>query len=295
MCATLTPTLQPRLFAMPSSRPARPVAFYARRSGFSLIEVILSIGILAIAIVALLGLIGPTLGSVGTVLNTNAGVSAIAKMNEILDTTPFYNGTSGVSQRASVYTWIRNSNPAGANGPAIFFFYNELETSSGNVTPQIAVSDGITLPWGDPASPPTTSGNATPPFVSYTVLKSDAIGASGKSIDGPVIAMVLSLSPMAQDSTNGGSFPTGENYYTAPATGSLFPTASALPANPNTQSGANISYPEAYLPILVQAFTVPVDQIILGGTGGTITTSAGLVPVLIDSNRIFTYTTAKLR
>jgi len=264
-----------------------------------LIEVILSIGILAIAVVSLLGLIGPTLGSVKTVLDTNAGVSAINKMNAILDTTPFYNGTNTVSQLASVYTWIKNSNPTSGTGPAIFFFYNELETTSGNVTPQIAVSDGVTLPGLDPSKPASTpgGGNVTPAFVSYATLQADAIGSGTTSIDGPVIAMVLSISPMAQDATpgHGGSFPTGENYYTAPTGGGLFPSPDALPANPNAVSGTTISYPEAYLPILVQAFTVPVDQIIQGGAGGTITSTADLVPILTESNRIFTYTTAKLR
>jgi hypothetical protein len=262
-----------------------------------LIEVILSIGILAITIVALLGLIGPTLGSVKTVLDTNAGVSAINKMNAILDTTPFYNGTNSASQLASVYTWIKNSNPTSANGPTIFFFYNELETSSGNVTPQIAVSTGVTLPGFDPENPPKTpGGNSTLAFVPYTTLQSDAIGEGTTSIDGPVIAMVLSISPMAQDASNGGSFPTGENYYTAPTSGSLFPSAATLMnANPNLATGTSISYPEAYLPILVQAFTVPVDQIIQGGAGGKITSTADLVPLLTESNRLFTYTTAKLR
>jgi hypothetical protein len=264
-----------------------------------LIEVILSIGILAIAVVSLLGLIGPTLGSVKTVLDTNAGVSAINKMNAILDTTPFYNGSTTASQQASVYTWIKNSDPNGANGPAMFFFYNELQTSSGDVTPQIAVSDGVTLPGINPASqkPSNSSGTAPPAFVSYATLQADAIGSGTTSIDGPVIAMVLSISPMAQDTSSGhgGSFPTGENYYTAPASGSLFPSPAAMPTNPNAQTPAPIAYPEAYLPILVQAFTVPVDQIIQGGAGGTISSTADLVPALTESNRLFTYTTAKLR
>jgi len=283
---------------MPSPHPAHPLVLRTSKGGFSLIEVILSIGILAIAVVALLGLIGPTLGSVKTVLDTNAGVSAINKMNAILDTTPFYNGSTAASQLASVYTWIKNSNPSSGNGPAIFFFYNELETSSGNVTPQIAVSDGVTLPGIDPAKPPSTSGggNVTPAFVPYSTLQTDAIASGTTSIDGPVIAMVLSISPMAQEASNGGSFPAGENYYTAPVSGSLFPSpASALPVNPNATTPAPIAYPEAYLPILVQAFTVPVDQIIQGGAGGKITSTADLVPILTESNRLFTYTTAKLR
>jgi hypothetical protein len=266
--------------------PARPRATPASPSGFSLIEVILSVGILAIAIVSLLGLIGPTLGAVKTVIDTDAGVSAIGKMNAILDTTPFYNGTNAQSISASVYTWVRNSS---TTTPTVFFFFNELNTTSGNVTPSVAVTSTVELVGGNNTNP--GGGNSTV-VVPLQTLLDDAQNLTGlKSVDGPIIAMTISISPMAQDSTSGGTFPTGENYYTAPSSG-IFPSATSLPSNPNSTAGATVTYPEAYLPILVQAFTVSTDQLAYGTVNGT---NPDLTSILTDSNRIFTFTTAKLR
>jgi type II secretory pathway pseudopilin PulG len=278
--------------SIPSSLTRRCAAD-APRGGFSLIEVILSIGILAIAIVSLLGLIGPTLGAVRNVLDQNAGVTAVSQMNTILDTTPFFNGT-GISNggssatssysNATVYSWVKNSTNT---SPVFFFFFDELDTSTGIVSPQVAASDGVSIP-----------GNSTSaPFVlTFATLLEDAQGTNGtKILSGPVIAMSLSLSPMAQQVSKGGAFPTGENFYTAPADG-IFPS-NTLPANPNalvTGSGIGIAYPEAYLPILVQVFAMPVDQLVLGSSTGALSSTA-LAGVLTDSNRIFSYTTAKLR
>jgi prepilin-type N-terminal cleavage/methylation domain-containing protein len=274
-----------------ASSPFTRVTHRRRARGFSLIEVILSIGILAIAIVALLGLLGPSLGAVKTVLDTNAAVSAVEKMNTVLDSTPFFNGTNGPTSafaKASVYTWIYNSN---SNNVSTFFFYNRLETSSGNITPVMAVSDGVQLPGVST----TTSSNVSAQVVSFAQMQSDAASLSGlTSIDGPVIAMTLSISPMAQPVDKGGTFPAGENFYTAPSNG-IFPSMSTTSnSNPNA-AGTPIAYQEAYLPILVQVFTVPVDQLILGAGGSGQTTSAQIPLILTESNRLFTYTTAKLR
>jgi hypothetical protein len=65
-----------------------------------------------------------------------------------------------------------------------------------------------------------------------------------------------------------------------------------LNVNPNTASGASVAYPEAYLPILVQVFTVPINQLAYGSVAAA---NPNLPNLLTESNRIFTYTTAKLR
>jgi hypothetical protein len=97
--------------------------------------------------------------------------------------------------------------------------------------------------------------------------------------------MTLSLSPLAQN------FPASDQgmpYYVAPKTNSLFP-GNTLQKDPNQQGNNSYIpvYPEAYLPILVQAFVLPLDKVV----------NANYIPDsdLNSGNRIFTYTTAKLR
>ncbi len=50
-------------------------------SAFSLVEVVLAIGVLSLAIVALLGLFGPTIGSVKQVIDTNLATAAVSRVN----------------------------------------------------------------------------------------------------------------------------------------------------------------------------------------------------------------------
>lgn len=49
--------------------------------GFSLVEVVLAIGVLSLAIVALLGLFGPTMGSVKQVVDTNTATAVVSRIN----------------------------------------------------------------------------------------------------------------------------------------------------------------------------------------------------------------------
>lgn len=57
-----------------------------KAKGFSLVEVVLAIGIFALAVVALLGLLGPTLESVQAVRDQNKATAIISKVNTFLQT-----------------------------------------------------------------------------------------------------------------------------------------------------------------------------------------------------------------
>lgn len=57
-----------------------------KAKGFSLVEVVLAIGIFALAVVALLGLLGPTLESVRAVREQNKATAIISKVNTFLQT-----------------------------------------------------------------------------------------------------------------------------------------------------------------------------------------------------------------
>jgi len=249
-----------------SGRPriARP-----GRRAFSLIEVILAIGILGVAVVALLGLIGPALETVRTVQETNQGINCISNLNALLSSAKFYDAED---LSGSVYTWVQSSQ---AQQPTIFLFYNEIldiTTDKPQIVPRVVLFSNavrVKLPG-------------------YMQMSDLTLAAQNGAINGPVIAMSISLSPLAQNF----SPPLGSNAYPKginPPNGYIFPN-NGLPTNPdaaNAQTG--VQYPEGYLPILVQVFTLPLDQITIG--------ASTFLPnqVLNESNRIFTYTTAKLR
>lgn len=52
-----------------------------KKGGFSLIEVILAMGVFTLAIVALVGLLAPTLSSVNDIVQSNRAISAVGKIN----------------------------------------------------------------------------------------------------------------------------------------------------------------------------------------------------------------------
>jgi len=64
-----------------------------RRPGFSLIEVVLAIGIFLVTVLALVGLLGPTLQSVDEVEKTDEIVSVVNTINAFLQSSPDINPT----------------------------------------------------------------------------------------------------------------------------------------------------------------------------------------------------------
>ncbi len=239
------------------------------RRGFSMIEVILAIGILGVAVVALLGMIGPALDNVNTVQQINAGIACMSNLNTALNAAPFYdsNNISG-----SVYTWVQSSK---YNYPTIIYFYNEVQNGD-TQKPIIIPRQAIYC---------QNVNSKQPGYMLYTDM---VTAIQNGAIDGPVIAMSLSVSPLAANFSS----PLGNQAYAKannPPNGSLFPVNN-LPTNPNAQAGANgVAYYEGYLPILVQVFAVPLDQISLN-PGGFQAWKA-----LTETQRLFTYTTAVLR
>lgn len=61
---------------------------FSSRKGFSLIEVVLAIGIFMVTVLALVGLIGPTLKSVDEVEQTDAIISVVNSLNTFLQQSP---------------------------------------------------------------------------------------------------------------------------------------------------------------------------------------------------------------
>jgi hypothetical protein len=123
---------------------------------------------------------------------------------------------------------------------------------------------------------------------------SDFIDAvSGGRVTGAVIAVTLSVSPLMKNFPNRGPYGDETQYYKEPESGSLFPEARGMPADPSGAGVLTNIYPEGYLPILVQVFTLPVGNI--QATTNANALAQQITDNLLAGNRKFTYTTAKLR
>ena len=90
-----------------------------RRPGFSLIEVVLAIGIFLVTVLALVGLLGPTLQSVDEVEKTDEIVSVVNTINAFLQSSP-------------------DINPTGSKFNAI---YNRAKEVAGATDDQVCVRD----------------------------------------------------------------------------------------------------------------------------------------------------------
>ena len=79
----------------------------SRRAGFSLIEVVLAIGIFLVTVLALVGLLGPTLQSVDEVEKTDEVSSIVNTMNAFLQNSPEI--APGASRFNAIYNACRNA------------------------------------------------------------------------------------------------------------------------------------------------------------------------------------------
>ena len=268
--------------------------------GFSLVEVILALGIMGLAIISILGLIGPTLGDVKNAQDINVGTGCIEKMNTIIEISPFWD-TAATLKNESVYQWVILSDAA---SPTIFLFYDEIPVSTGSkdqdTTPLQRVvrfnlnHAELNTPLGSLAVVQNYQNDPTVPQLPLYRKMSDFVQAASENrIYGPVIAMTLSPSPLMNN------FPSVKNvdgdiesqWYRDPPNAGLFPFQQGMTSDPSGYAGH--VYPEAYLPIYIQAFSVSTTNIL--SSEDTSKFSQQLVANMNLSSRLFTYTTAKLR
>lgn len=91
--------------------------------GFSLIEVVLAIGIFLVTVLALVGLLGPTLKSVDEVEQTDEVSSIVNTLNAFLQNSPDIPLTSNASKFNAIY------NAVGDGGEATVYIYRWYEDS----------------------------------------------------------------------------------------------------------------------------------------------------------------------
>ncbi len=123
-----------------------------RRLGFSLIEVVLAIGIFMVTVLALVGLLGPTLKSVDEVEQTDAIASVVNSLNAFLQQSPEI--APGASKFDAIFNAVANNGHA-----TIFIFQSYLNADSTNTELKIGF-------WGEDADVATEARIATADFES---------------------------------------------------------------------------------------------------------------------------------
>lgn len=104
-------------------------------SGFSLIEVVLAIGIISVAVVALVALMAQTMPSVQDVVDSNRATNAIGKVNAFIQNEDFedvYGWFGNASDTHRVYAYTTGGDPTG----------NDLLHLENQVTDQTGVYNG---------------------------------------------------------------------------------------------------------------------------------------------------------
>ena len=95
-----------------------------RRKGFSLVEVVLAIGIFLVTVLALVGLLGPTLQSVDEVEKTDEVSSIVNTVNAFLQSSPEI--APGASKFDAIYEAVASGNFA------TMFVFRQYVDSTGN-------------------------------------------------------------------------------------------------------------------------------------------------------------------
>lgn len=155
---------------------------YEDRSGFSLIEVVFAIGIFLITVLALVGLLGPTLKSVSDVEQADEVASVVNTVNAFLQSSPDIN--PGGSRFDAVYRAVADGNFATI---VVFRYFDDASTEAGE-PPVVRLAIGFVDSEGG-----TIDDRAIINDPEET--SSDRGEESFRNAAGPIYRVVLSASP----------------------------------------------------------------------------------------------------
>ena len=144
-----------------------------RKNGFSLIEVVLAIGIFMVTVLALVGLIGPTLKSVDEVEQTDAIASVVNSLNTFLQHSPDVAPTS--SKFDAIYNAVVN------DGQATVFVFQSFIGDTTDTQLKIGFYDEPSV------------------YVAAKVERDDFVQNNIPIISGPIFRVVLSASSVTPE------------------------------------------------------------------------------------------------
>ena len=224
--------------------------------GFSLIEVVLAIGIFMVTVLALVGLLGPTLKSVDEVEQTDAIASVVNSLNAFLQQSPEI--APGASKFDAIFNAVANNGHA-----TIFVFQAYLNEDSTNTKLKIGfLNESV----GDNA----------------LIEDSDFKKNSAVYVAGPIYRVVLTPSSVLPAVY---LMPNGNTAERNPTTKVYELTVDS----PDPPSGSNPNgYPEGYFAMEVRIFAEEYSEDYISNLDSNLTT-------LADAEPIFTYNAAVVR
>lgn len=112
-------------------RPGSP-----RRRGFTLVEVVLAVGVLSLSVVALLGLFGPTMGSVKNVVDRSGALAVADQLNAELMSNQIYRSI-GTAENPETFTDFADKlKAAGAADTLFLYAWREYASAPSDTAPQ---------------------------------------------------------------------------------------------------------------------------------------------------------------
>ena len=229
------------------------------RKGFSLIEVVLAIGIFLVTVLALVGLLGPTLQSVDEVEKADETASVVSTVNAFIQSSPDI-GSPSATPPVSKFDAIFNAVTSGDHATIfVYRYYDDQTDSSGQTSPNeeiIALEVGFA---------PSESGAINNRAIVNQPSENLADFADAA---GPIYRVVLSASSVTPESHRSATR-NSDNIYTL--------------------NKSLAAYPEGYLAMEVRIFAEDPP-----GPNRTFNTSANLAD-LSQIEPIFTYNTAIVR
>ena len=217
---------------------------FTRRLGFSLIEVVLAIGIFMVTVLALVGLLGPTLKSVDEVEQTDAIASVVNSLNAFLQQSPEI--APGASKFDAIFNAVESDGHA-----TIFVFQAYLNEDSTNTKLKIGF-------WGEDTDVATEARIATADFES----------GSTPLVAGPIYRVVLTPSSVLPAVYRSADRDSSTKVYTLTVD------------SPDPPSGSNPNgYPEGYFAMEVRIFAEEYGQDYTRNLNSNLTVLADAEPI----------------
>ena len=232
------------------------------RRGFSLVEVTLAIGIVGVAILSLVGILGSTFQQVDDIMQTNRALSGVTRLVAALDnprsiivhqsgdTTGVVLNSEYLHQASALYTPPLDPNattqPASNFDLVYRLLCNAKDNSTANAVWLYVYERKVVSATSD-FNGTAYALSANPSVMEVATAKRNgdnftALGASARNVVGTPMRVRLSLSKLLNGQRFQINATTGE-----PDVTRFVPGTSSLPTDPNL-------YPLAYLPVVAEFF-----------------------------------------